>query len=338
MQAAHGAGVLLGLLPDALAERLESATRARAVTRALSNGLDAYTSEALPLGIRRRLAATTKPTPYSIAERVVAADGTTKLLVDLGGRRRVETVRIPGRRRNTLCVSSQVGCKRACHFCLTGTMGLVENLRADEIVLQFWLARQEAPIRNIVFMGMGEPLDNFDEVARAVGVLTSPRGMAVAPRHVTVSTVGPSPSAVRRLLELECRVAWSLHAANDDVRSTMIGTHRHEVTALRDAFAEVCAARRQPLFVEVTLVDGVNDRDEDARALIELFAAFPTEVRFNLLPMNPIGNHLAPSARASAFAAPLIEAGHFTSVRRSRGDDERSACGQLYAQLPSRNR
>ncbi|MEQ8274583.1 MAG: 23S rRNA (adenine(2503)-C(2))-methyltransferase RlmN [Deltaproteobacteria bacterium] len=324
--------MLLGLTPDALAARLESATRARMVTRVLAEGRDPWTAEDVPEGVRRRLAATCARTPHRITNRTEADDGTEKLLVDLSTDapgREVETVLIPTASRNTVCVSSQVGCKRRCHFCLTGTMGLVHDLRADEIVLQVWLALQRRPVRNVVFMGMGEPLDNFDAVADAVTVLTHDRGFGLAPRHVTVSTVGPSPEAVRRLRDLDTRVAWSLHAADDDVRARIIGTHRHPVAALRDAFFEVVG--KQPLFVEVTLIAEHNDRDEDADALVQLFADAPTEVRLNLLPMNPIGNALRPSVRVDAFAARLKAAGFFTSVRRARGDDQRSACGQLYA-------
>ncbi len=324
--------MLLGLTPEQLEERLESAARARMVTRVLAEGRDPRSAEDVPAGVRARLATATTWTPHRIARHDVAEDGTEKLLVDLSTDapgREVETVVIPTERRATVCVSSQVGCKRRCHFCLTGTMGLRHDLRADEIVLQVWLARQLRPIRNVVFMGMGEPLDNFEAVAQATRILTHDRGFGLAPRHVTVSTVGPSPEAVRRLAALDTRVAWSLHAADDDVRARIIGTHKHPVAALRDAFFEVVG--KAPLFVEVTLIDGANDRDEDADALARLFEGAPTEVRFNLLPMNPIGNALGPSARVDAFASRLKASGFFTSVRRTRGDDSRAACGQLYA-------
>lgn len=309
------------------------------VHRVLAAGGDAHTDEAIPNGVRKRLAATTETTPHEILARRTATDGTTKTLIGLGPNREVESVVIPGRGRETLCVSSQIGCKRACTFCFTGTMGLVDELRADEIVLQLWLARAEGhAVRNVVFMGMGEPLDNFDAVRTAVAVMTDSRAFGVAPKHVTVSTVGPSPDAVDELAALPTRVAWSLHAADDAVRERLIRTHKHPVAELRDAFERVCKRRGAPLFVEVTLMKDQNDSDDHASAIVALFDDFEPEVRVNLLPMNPIDNELAPSERVDEFAAVLRTGGLFTTVRRARGDDERSACGQLRTEVSRRLR
>jgi 23S rRNA (adenine2503-C2)-methyltransferase len=221
-------------------------------------------------------------------------------------------------------------------------MGLSRNLPAEEIVAQVHralaVAKEEGlpPLRNIVFMGMGEPLDNWASVEASLRALVDGRGFGFGPRHVTVSTVGPSPRAIARLIACPTRIAWSLHAADDATRRGLVATQRHPVTDLRDAFAEVFRARRAPLFVELTLIEGVNDAPADAEAAAALLADVPTEVRFNLLPMNPTGRDLRPSppARVDAFAATLRRAGHFTMVRQARGQDESAACGQL-ATLPA---
>ncbi|MCA9555866.1 MAG: radical SAM protein, partial [Myxococcales bacterium] len=319
-------------------ERLGGPGRARAVFRALAAGADPRAELTPKASLRLAEAATFAPLP--IQARAVASDGTTKLLLSVDEGHAVECVLIPERDRTTLCVSSQVGCRRGCRFCLTGTMGLVRSLGAHEIVGQVHagLAAIAAadgalpPLRNVVLMGMGEPLDNPVAVEAALAILTDHRGFGLAPRHLTVSTVAPSPAAVRRASGWPGHLAWSLHAADDALRTALVPTARFAVAALRDAFAEVCAARGQPLFVELTLLDEVNDGDAHADAAAALLAGFPTEVRFNLLPVNPApGLPFRPAApeRAAAFQARLIERGFFASLRRPRGQDARAACGQL---------
>ena len=352
---------LLTLAPDPLAELLGGPGRSQAVFRALRAGRDPLAPGVLADGARARLAERTSLERLARRADSRAQDGTHKLLLGLGDGRAVEMVLIPEPRRTTVCVSTQVGCARGCTFCLTATMGLVRSLKVEEIVAQVFealgvaAASDLAPVRNLVFMGMGEPLDNLEAVRGALAVLCDNRGFGFGPRHVTVSTVGPSPQAVRSAAGLPAQLAWSLHAADDQLRRRLVPTQRHPVAALRDAFAEVVFGRA--LFVEITLIDGENDGPEHAEAAARLFEGFPAEVRFNLLPMNsrdPSGagsrttagprpaerddtpdRAPSPPLRVSTFREVLAAAGYFASVRAARGEDQHSACGQL-ATLPAR--
>lgn len=326
---------LYGMVPDALAAALGGDGRAQAVMAVLRRGGDPFVDEALAPGARARLAAAATPTTLSILSETCADDGTVKRLLGLADGRAVEMVLIPASGRTTLCVSTQVGCARGCTFCLTATMGLVRGLSAEEIVgqvvhgLAAVRARSMPPLRNVVFMGMGEPLDNVEAVQASLAVITGSRGLGIGPRHVTVSTVGPSVEKVQALRGMPARVAWSLHAADPQVRQHLVPTARATPAQLRDALAGVLDGA--PLFVEVTLVAGVNDRDEDARGVVELFRGFPSEVRVNLLPVNETNRGHRPSApeRVEAFQRIVIEGGLFTTVRTARGAEQRSACGQL---------
>jgi 23S rRNA (adenine2503-C2)-methyltransferase len=327
---------LLSLPPSDLAARLGGVGRARAVYALLRRGIDPFL-EGLNPGARARLQAACLPVELGASARIESGDGTVKLLVALSRGGEVEMVAIPSRDRTTLCVSSQVGCARGCVFCRTATMGLGRNLGADEIagqvMLGLGLAREAElpPVRNLVLMGMGEPLDNLDEVERALDVIGAEGGLGIGHRHITVSTVGPSPKAIRRAGQWRSRLAWSLHAADDALRRRLVPTARHAVASLTVAFQEVLVPRGEPLFVEIALIDGVNDDPSAAEAVRDLFRGFGTEVRINLLPLNPIGSALAPSTpeRVAAFRAVLVEAGHRTIVRRARGADRFAACGQL---------
>lgn len=254
--------------------------------------------------------------------------------------RSAEVVVIPNRLgRSTVCVSSQVGCRRGCVFCATGLMPKPQNLSADEIELQVtWahlLVAQHGlpPLRNVVFMGMGEPLDNPRAVEQALARLIAPKAWALAPRHLTVSTVAPSPTAVRAAVGWPGRLAWSLHAAQDEVRRALVPTTRHSVAELAAAFSQVVERRNQPLFVEITLIDGLNDSEPAARAAVDLFQGFSREVRFNLLPVNPgVGPwRPSPAERVDRFRQQLADAGYRTTVRKARGAELYAACGQLVA-------
>lgn len=327
---------LLAESPARLADVLGGAGRSRMVFRALARGEDPHAPSVLPEGLRRRVADATAPIRTVERARSVAADGTVKLLLEVGGHQ-VECVLIPERSRTTLCVSSQRGCARGCAFCLTAELGLEANLAPEDVVAQVHHGIRVVeqlrmpPLRNLVFMGMGEPLDNWRAVRPAIDVLVDGRGFGFGPRHVTVSTVGPSPRAIERLAGCPTRLAWSLHAARDEVRRSLVSTQRHPVELLRDAFSAVFATRKDPLFVEITLMEGVNDAPLDATAVLQLFDGFPREVRFNLLPMNPSRDGLRPSPpdRVERFAAELRRAGRFAMVRRARGQDALAACGQL---------
>ncbi|MCC7381194.1 MAG: radical SAM protein [Deltaproteobacteria bacterium] len=328
---------MLAHSPEALTRTLGGPGRAQAVLGLLRRGRDPFTEGELARSARARLALSCTPTTLKVAEAHDAPDQTVKLLVELEDARRVEMVVIPARDRTTLCVSSQVGCARGCRFCATAAMGLVRNLRADEISGQVFIGLRAArdrglpAVRNVVLMGMGEPLDNGAEVAQALSLIAVEDGLGIGRRHVTVSTVGPSPAAILSTLAWPAHLAWSLHAADDALRRRLVPTQRHSVEALRDAFAEVLAARREPLFVEIALVDGWNDDLEAAQRASALFRGFPAEVRINLLPMNPIDGPLTGSApdRVTKFRDALIAEGYFCTVRRARGAVERAACGQL---------
>eukprot|EP00908_Phaeocystis_cordata_P008736 Transcript_19431.p1 GENE.Transcript_19431~~Transcript_19431.p1 ORF type:complete len:401 (-),score=97.08 Transcript_19431:122-1324(-) len=293
------------------------------------------------------------PPTHTVTAEAESACGTHKLLLRLEDGLEVETVVIPMRgeadgrsessgARSTLCLSSQVGCAQACRFCATGRMGRKRSLRAEEILAQVYegagLARRLGlpAIRNAVFMGMGEPLDNCEAVEHALDVMTHQHGFSLAPRHVTLSTVAPSVEAVRRLRQWPARPAWSLHAADDRLRKMLVPSARHRVAALRDAFAEVQEATRRPLLVECTLIRGVNDQAEHARQLVALLQPL-ARVKVNLIPYNrnlglgSVGDRFEPSPAESvdAFRRLVVEAGLFCSVRRQRGAESAAACGML---------
>lgn len=327
---------LLGLNDRQLTDLLQGPGRSLMVLKSLARGADPRTDPQLPRGLQARVAAGTRLDPLTEISRATASDGTTKLLLRLHDGHAVECVLIPERTRTTLCVSSQVGCRRGCGFCLTATMGLVRNLAAWEIVAQVHAALGAQaglpPLRNLVFMGMGEPLDNPVAVEAALTVLTDSRGYGFGPRHVTVSTVAPSPAAVARAQDWPGRLAFSLHSAHDALRRSLIRSQRFDTQALTEAALAVCAHRAQPLFVEIALMDGINDGPEDARRAAQLMRQDAVEVRFNLLPMNPVAGspyRASPPERAEAFAEVLRDEGFFTMLRRPRGQDAHAACGQL---------
>jgi 23S rRNA (adenine2503-C2)-methyltransferase len=331
---------LEGTSRSALTDLLEGSGRAAAVWRLLRDGADPFAEAgvALSRSLRRRLGERTRGATL-ILERVDAAEcGTRKLRFRLYDDRKIETVLIPGSARTTVCVSSQVGCSRGCIFCVTATMGLERGLTVGEITGQVVRAVGDArraslpPVRNVVFMGMGEPLDNFEAVKEAIGILCDPRALAFAPRHVTLSTVGTTPEAILRIRELTApvKIAWSVHAVDDTLRRRLVPTMRHSMAALREAFLEITKGGRT-LFAEVALVHGVNDALEEAEALATFLAPFSPGVRVNLLPINRGRVGLAPSTEAGtlAYRQCLREKGYFCVIRRARGLATSAACGQL---------
>jgi 23S rRNA (adenine2503-C2)-methyltransferase len=220
-------------------------------------------------------------------------------------------------------------------------MGLERGLRVGEITGQVVRAIAEArraglpPVRNVTLMGMGEPLDNFEPVRDAIDILCDARALAIAPRHVTLSTVGTSPEAILRIGELTApvKIAWSVHAVDDALRQELVPTTRHTMAALRGAFLELTEGDGSRLFLEITLIRGLNDGVEHADALASFFAPFSSGVRVNLLPMNPGRTGLAPSTeeRTLAYRQRLRERGYFCNIRRPRGTAANAACGQLAA-------
>lgn len=270
-----------------------------------------------------------------VRERQVSEDGTTKLLVALDGAA-VETVLIPSRGRSTVCVSSQSGCTRHCAFCATATLGFKRQLAAGEIVAQVLLARAEAPpdapVTNVVFMGMGEPLDNLDAVLRAVRVLTQTPAPQLGFEQVTVSTSGVLPGMQRFLAESRASLALSLNATTDAQRDALMPHNmKWPIASLLGVLRE--DARAHPArvtFVEYVLFAGVNDTDADAARLAALLEGLPARV--NLIPHNAMGAlalRPPPPERVLAFQQRLREGGLRCFVRWPRGREIAAACGQL---------
>ena len=265
-----------------------------------------------------------------------STDGTRKFLLELEDGRRIEAVYIPDTPKQTFCISSQVGCAMDCDFCLTGKMGFARHLTAGEIAGQARLLAAATGLTdrpfNIVLMGMGEPLHNYDAVMTSVAILADEHGLAVAPRRVTLSTVGLVPAMERLAQEpLMPNLAVSLHATTDEVRDRLVPINRkYPLAALIDACRRMPLKRRGRITFEYVLLDGVNDTPADARRLARLLA--DTRAKVNLLPLNaaPGIPYERPSdAKVSQFAKLLAERGVTVSVRKSRGRDIRAACGQL---------
>jgi 23S rRNA (adenine2503-C2)-methyltransferase len=292
----------------------------------------------LPAALRRRLAGDYQVGWPELAQRRRAADDTEKLLLRLADRELIEAVAIPRGRRRTYCISTQVGCAMGCRFCRTATLGLVRNLSAGEIVGQVLLLQSlfgaEPTIKNIVLMGMGEPLANFDALARALELLFDPAGLAFAPRRVTLSTVGLVPG-IDRLARLPRRpkLAVSLSATSDAARAQLMPVdRRYPLAELFAALRRYPLAARDRVTFEYVMLDGVNDGDLDARRLVRWLHGLRAKV--NLIPFNPAPElpfQASPAARIERFAARLQAAGIPATIRRSRGQDLMAACGQLAA-------
>lgn len=278
-----------------------------------------------------------------IAERH-EEEGVVKIVSELGDGHRIESVLIPARGRTTLCISSQVGCRWACRFCATGRMGFVRDLTAEEIVWQVWAARFDMRCRvdNIVFMGMGEPLDNVANVVQAIRVLSDQRGLDIAPRHMTLSTAGhvDGLGALAAANVPGLRLAVSVNAARDGLRSELMPINRrYPLARLKEALSRFPLAKRGVIFVEYVLLAGVNDTHDDARQLARLLEGLA--VRVNLIPYNGhgAGDYVPPEdARVRRFHDWLDEARLFTRTRLSRGRGVLAACGQLGSRLPFRGR
>jgi 23S rRNA (adenine2503-C2)-methyltransferase len=263
-------------------------------------------------------------------------DGTRKFLLELADGRRVEAVFIPDTPAMTFCISTQVGCAMSCGFCLTGKMGLVRNLTAGEIVGQVRVLAAatgllEQPF-NIVLMGMGEPLHNYDNTTKALRVLHSEHGMAVSPRRVTLSTVGIVPGLKRLAREpLMPNLAISLHATTEEQRTMLVPPNsKYPLADILDVCRNFPLKKRNRITFEYVMLAGVNDTPEDARRLVKLLAGIKAKV--NLIPLNPapgIPFERPSDERVDRFAQILADRHVTVSVRKSRGRDIRAACGQL---------
>ena len=296
----------------------------------------------VPAALRAALAAELPVRGSRVAEAAPAADGTTKLLLELADGETVETVIIPDGERWTLCVSSQVGCPVACVFCASGLDGVRRNLTAGEIVEQVLhardrlaaddLGRPPARFTNIVVMGLGEPLLNLDNLARALERIQDPDGIGLGARRITVSTSG-HPERMLRFADLPHAygLALSLHAAEDGLRRRLVPTAKHPVAELVDAARRVFERTGREVTFEVVLLRDVNDRPADARAMIEALRGLQCTV--NLIPWNPVdrieGLARPHDGAVDAFASDLRRGGLKVTVRRQRGADKNAACGQL---------
>jgi 23S rRNA (adenine2503-C2)-methyltransferase len=279
--------------------------------------------------------ATTISTP-SIEKKDVSSDGTTKLLLKLGDGKLIEAVYIPDTPAQTFCVSTQVGCAMKCAFCLTGTMGLSRHLTAGEIAGQVRVLAKETNLLdqrfNIVLMGMGEPLHNYDAVMKALRMLADEEGLGVHPKRVTLSTVGVVPAMMKLANEdLMPNLAISLHATTEEQRDRLVPINKkYDINELIDACKKMPLRSRAKITFEYVMLAGENDSDDDARRLVKLLRGVKAKV--NLLPLNEAAGipFKRPSdERVNAFARILAGSDMPVSVRKSRGRDIRAACGQL---------
>lgn len=315
----------------------------------------------LAKGFRQTLSERAKVTAPPVISDHLSADGTRKWLLDVGQGNAVETVFIPESGRGTLCVSTQAGCAVNCLFCSTGKQGFARNLSAAEIVGQLWLANRlvgarkaaladpdgeqadqhDRVVTNVVFMGMGEPLLNYEPTLAAIRIMLDDHGYGLSRRRVTVSTSGVVPMMDRLRDDQPVSLAVSLHAPNDGLRDRLVPLNR------KYPLAELMAACRRYLeraprdFItfEYVMLDGVNDGDEHAGELLELVRDLPC--KFNLIPFNPFpaaGLGRSSPERIRGFAERLLDAGIVTTVRRTRGDDIDAACGQLAGDIHDRTR
>ena len=316
----------------------------------------------LAKGFRERLIQNARVQVPAVISDHASTDGTRKWLIDVGQGNAIETVFIPEASRGTLCVSTQAGCAVNCHFCSTGKQGFARNLTSAEIVGQLWLAnrllgsRVAAPpdqsdeadaddhdrrVTNVVFMGMGEPLLNYDATLSAVRIMLDDHGYGLSRRRVTVSTSGVVPMMDRLALDQPVALAVSLHAANDALRDRLVPRNRkYPLSELMAACRRYLAhAPRDFITFEYVMLDGVNDSDQDLAQLIDLVRDVPC--KFNLIPFNPFpqsGLKRSAPQRIRDFAQGLNEAGIVTTVRRTRGDDIDAACGQLAGDVTDRTR
>jgi 23S rRNA (adenine2503-C2)-methyltransferase len=294
----------------------------------------------IPAALRERLTKEARVTPPRIARRFPSVDGSIRYLFSIGGENgqpaQIEAVFMPRDGRQTICISTQAGCAVDCHFCLTAQLGLIRNLTAGEIVGQVLVALEEnrehlAPQTNVVLMGQGEPLLNYDATMAAVRILLDPKALALAPRHVTLSTSGIVPG-IERLGKEKIRpsLAISLNASSDEQRDALMPINRkYPLAVLLDACQKYPLRPREYFTFEYVLLGGVNDTPEDARRVLRLVAHIRAKV--NLIPWNP-GNlpYRAPTAESiEEFQRILVGKGVPTFVRYSRGQDVFAACGQL---------
>jgi 23S rRNA (adenine2503-C2)-methyltransferase len=347
---------LIGLSRQALADELagigEPPFRARQLWHWIyfRGAHDFAVMSSLAKELRARLAGAYTLARPEISREQTSIDGSRKWLLRFADGSEAETVFIPEADRGALCVSSQVGCSLTCSFCHTGTQRLVRNLDAGEIVAQMLVARDacgEWPtppgqrlLTNVVVMGMGEPLLNYDNVAAALRILMDPDGINLSRRRITLSTAGVVPMIHRVGAELGVKLAVSLHAATDELRDLLVPLNRkYPIAELTDALRAYPADNARRITFEYVMLDGVNDSPADARALARLVRGLPC--KFNLIPFNPWPGApyaCSPPAAMTRFAEILNAAGYTAPIRTPRGRDILAACGQLRSASERRRR
>jgi 23S rRNA (adenine2503-C2)-methyltransferase len=322
-----------------LVERGEKAYRARQIFKWLyQRGAETFAAMSdLPSMLRSTLSQEFSIARLPCVRLFQAADGTRRYLFALADHRRIESVVIPAEDRRTLCLSSQVGCAMGCRFCATAQVRPVRDLSAGEILSQVWeVQRTLTPgehLTNIVFMGMGEPLANYEQLVKALTVITAEWGCNVSPRRVTVSTVGLVPQMRRLLEETRINLTVSLTATTDTLRDELMPINkRYSLQQLLETCRTLPLAPRKRITFAYTLLDGVNDSEADAQRLTRLLHGLRAKV--NLIPFNPFPGspfRSTPRAQINRFRQVLLDKGVHATVRESRGQDVQAACGQLAA-------
>jgi len=277
-----------------------------------------------------------------------SVDGTIKWLLEMDAVNAVETVFIPEKNRGTLCVSSQVGCTLNCTFCATGAQGFNRHLSTAEIIAQVWIAAKQLGhtknnrvITNVVMMGMGEPLANYSNVLPALNIMRDDLGFGFANRRVTVSTAGLVPHILKLNKDADVSLAISLHAPFDDLRNKLVPLNKkYNIKTLLDACNQFVEGKRKArITIEYTLIDGVNDQAEHARALCKVLSDIPSKI--NLIPFNPFPGTAFKQSKPEAiekFQTICMKNGFISTVRKTRGDDIAAACGQLAGEFMDRTR
>jgi 23S rRNA (adenine2503-C2)-methyltransferase len=311
----------------------------------------------LAKSLRDKLKTRATITAPAVISDHTSSDGTRKWLIDVGQGNAVETVFIPEENRGTLCVSTQAGCAVNCRFCSTGKQGFSRNLTVSEIIGQLWMAefelrkakgiepgpKGERQITNVVMMGMGEPLLNFEPTVTALRMMLDDNAYGLSRRRVTLSTSGVVPMIDKLAQECPVALAVSLHASNDKLRDGLVPLNKkYPLAELMDACQRYLEfAPRDFITFEYCMLDGVNDQDINARELVALVRGKNVPCKFNLIPFNPFpesGLKRSGNPRIKAFAQILMDAGIVTTIRKTRGDDIDAACGQLAGEVQDRTK
>ena len=347
-------GLTLAQMEDFFLEIGEKKFRAQQVLKWIHHSGVTDIGEMTNLGValRAKLQGIAEVRPPEVVSQHDSTDGTRKWVIRVDGGGMVESVLIPEAKRATLCVSSQVGCSLDCSFCSTGKQGFQRDLTSAEIIGQVWLAIKSYDafqsgngriVSNVVMMGMGEPLLNFDNVVSSMDLMLEDLAYGLSKRRVTLSTSGVVPALDKLAKVSEVSLAISLHAPNDALRSELVPINRKYPIAVLLASArnylDAQRDKKRVVTIEYTLIAGVNDQVEHARELAELLVGFPCKI--NLIPFNSFAqsNYERPSGNAvSRFWQVLVDAGYIVTVRTTRGDDIDAACGQLVGQVVDRTR